>query len=129
SSYRFERGIDPTLPLRASLRAAQLILETAGGELYSGVTEAGSQAALAKTLSLRLARLNQLLGIDVPPAQAVDALKRLQLNPVHADSRITVSVPSWRADINIEADLIEEVARVIGYDKIPIRDEISIRLS
>src|SRR5262245_39696120 len=129
SSYRFERGIDPTLPLRASARAAQLILETGGGELLSGVAQAGAELAPTRTLSLRLSRLNQLLGISVAPEQAVNALQRLQLKPDLSDSLIAVTVPSWRADLNIEADLIEEVARVIGYDKIPIRDEISIRLT
>src|SRR5207302_9981964 len=63
SSYRFERGIDPLLPARASLRAAQLILETAGGELLSGIVEAGSGAITPKTVSLRLSKLQSLLGI------------------------------------------------------------------
>jgi phenylalanyl-tRNA synthetase beta chain len=129
SSYRFERGIDPTLPLRASLRAAQLILETAGGELLSGVAQAGAEAPTGKTLSLRMDRLTRLLGTDVAAATAVEALARLQLKPVLKDQTIEVTVPSWRADLNIEVDLIEEVARVVGYDKIPVRDEISIRLT
>jgi phenylalanyl-tRNA synthetase beta chain len=128
SSYRFERGIDPTLPLRASLRAAQLIVETAGGELLAGVAQAGAELAPTRSLSLRISRLNQLLGIDVDPQTAVDSLARLQLNPVLSDSLIAVTVPSWRADLRIEADLIEEVARVIGYDKIPIRDQIQIQV-
>src|SRR5450432_130066 len=129
SSYRFERGIDPTLPVRASLRAAQLILETAGGELLNGIVEAGLAPPPVKTISLRMSRLNQLLGTALPAAAAVEALTRLQLKPVLKDDRIDVTVPSWRADLNIEVDLIEEVARVIGYDKIPVRDEISIRLA
>jgi phenylalanyl-tRNA synthetase beta chain len=129
SSYRFERGIDPTLPARASLRAAQLMLETAGGELLAGMVEAGSGDVPPKKLSLRLARLNQLLGIDLPRDEAVDALRRLQLSPAVHDGQIEVTVPSWRLDLNIEADLIEEVARVIGYDRIPVRDEIPIRLT
>jgi phenylalanyl-tRNA synthetase beta chain len=113
SSYRFERGIDPTLPLRASLRAAQLILETAGGELLSGVAQAGAEAPTGKTLSLRMDRLTRLLGTDVAAATAVEALARLQLKPVLKDQTIEVTVPSWRADLNIEVDLIEEVARVV----------------
>jgi phenylalanyl-tRNA synthetase beta chain len=129
SSYRFERGIDPTLPLRASLRAAQLILETAGGELLSGVAQAGAEAAVGRKLTLRMDRLTRLLGTDVAAATAVEALSRLQLKPVLKEQSIEVTVPSWRADLNIEVDLIEEVARVVGYDNIPVRDEISIRLT
>ena len=129
SSYRFERGIDPALPERASRRAVQLILETAGGELLAGVVQDGAGAGPAKKLSLRLSRLNQLLGIDVHPQAAVDALARLGLTPAQRDGTIDVTVPTWRLDINIEADLIEEVARVIGYDKIPVRGEIAIRLT
>ena len=129
SSYRFERGIDPALTERASRRAAQLILETAGGELLRGVVEDGAGAGPPKKLSLRLGRLNQILGIDVPPQTAVDALARLGLSPAQREGSIDVSVPTWRLDLSIEADLIEEVARVMGYDKIPVRDEIAIRLT
>lgn len=129
SSYRFERGIDPTLPLRASIRAAQLILETAGGELLAGVAEAGADTYAPKKISLRLDRLSRLLGTDIAPASAVDALARLGLHPELGGSTIEVTSPSWRSDINIEVDLIEEVARVVGYDKIPVRDQILIRLT
>jgi len=129
SSYRFERGIDPTLPHRAGLRAAQLILQTAAGELAAGVAEAGQSGYEPKKLTLRLARLKQVLGIELPPAEVMDALRRLQLSPKPAGDAIEVSIPSWRLDLNIEVDLVEEVARVVGYDKVPVRDEISIRLT
>lgn len=129
SSYRFERGIDPALPLRASLRAAQLILQTAGGELLGGAVVAGAEHAAPKSLSLRLSRLKQLLGVELPVAGVIDALNRLGLSPAHRGETIDVTVPTRRLDLNIEADLIEEVARVIGYDKIPVRDEIAIRLT
>ena len=129
SSYRFERGIDPTLPERASLRAAQLILETAGGELLRGAVSAGSPGHEPKKLSLRLARLRQVLGVELPAGEVVDAFRRLGLSPTaHAD-RIDVTVPSYRLDLNIEVDLVEEAARVLGYDRVPVRDEISIRLT
>jgi phenylalanyl-tRNA synthetase beta chain len=129
SSYRFERGIDPTLPARASLRAAQLIIETAGGELFSGSVEAGGGAVAPKKLLLRMNKLQQVLGIAVSIDEAVDALRRLGLNPSVNGEAIDCSVPPRRLDLNIEVDLIEEVARVIGYARIPVRDEIAIRLT
>ncbi|HEV8603837.1 MAG TPA: phenylalanine--tRNA ligase subunit beta [Tepidisphaeraceae bacterium] len=129
SSYRFERQIDPTLAQRASLRAAQLILQTAGGELLSGLVSAGSSNYHPKKLTLRLPRLRQLLGTDFPTPQILDALTRLNLSPAQKGETIEVQIPSHRLDLNIEVDLIEEVARIIGYDQIPLRDEISIRLA
>jgi phenylalanyl-tRNA synthetase beta chain len=129
SSYRFERGIDPTLPERASLRAAQLILETAGGELLSGAVAAGAEGYQPKTVVLRLNQIKRILGIEASTDEVVAALERLQLSPRLDRDRVTVQVPSWRLDLNIETDLIEEVARVLGYERIPVRDEISIRLT
>src|SRR5450432_2589214 len=96
SSYRFERGIDPLLPVRASLRAAQLILETAGGELLSGIVEAGTSGHRPKSLSLRLTRLKQVLGIDLPADQVVDALRRDHLQPVLRGDQVECSIPSYR---------------------------------
>jgi phenylalanyl-tRNA synthetase beta chain len=129
SSYRFERGIDSTLPERASLRACQLILEIAGGELAGPIVSAGSSGYSPKQLWLRLSRLNQVLGVEFPTLQVIEALTRLRLNPVLRGERIDVTVPSYRLDIHQEIDLVEEVARVIGYDKIPVRDQIPIRLT
>jgi phenylalanyl-tRNA synthetase beta chain len=129
SSYRFERGIDPLLPERASLRAAQLILETAGGELLKGDVAAGSTGYAPRELTLRLEKLRRLLGVEFPTDQVIEALRRLNLSPVLLNNRIEVTIPSYRLDLNIEVDLVEEVARVIGYDKVPVRDEIAIRLA
>ena len=126
SSYRFERGIDPTLPERASRRAAQLILETAGGDLFAGMAGAGGVDATPRLLSMRLERMNRILGVEIPADEAAAALRRLQLSPQRSNGAITVTVPSWRLDLNLEIDLIEEVARVVGYARIPVRDSISI---
>ncbi len=129
SSYRFERQIDPTLPERASLRAAQLILETAGGQLLAGHAEAGSPNDSPRHLTLRLDKLHQVLGVNFPSQEVLEALTRLRFSPKLLDNRIEVTVPSSRLDVNIEVDLVEEVARVLGYHRIPIREEISIRIA
>ena len=128
SSYRFERGIDPTLPELASLRAAQLILEIAGGELLEGYVQAGNSGYVPKHLTLRLTKLKRVLGIDLDPAEVVAALQRVRCTPTLIGDQIDVIVPHWRLDINLEIDLVEEVARIIGYSRIPMRDEISVRL-
>ncbi|MGD0464481.1 MAG: phenylalanine--tRNA ligase subunit beta [Tepidisphaeraceae bacterium] len=128
SSYRFERGIDPALPVRASLRAAQLILETAGGQLAPGFVQVGSDQIKKKTISLRFSELRRILGVDLPAAEVRAAFDRLSLWPVIADDRVDVTVPTHRLDVNEEIDLVEEAARVLGYDRIPTREEISIHL-
>ena len=129
SSYRFERGIDPNLPERASLRAAQLILQTAGGQLLKGIVSAGTALPQPAKLSLRLSRLKEILGVELPAADVVAAFTRLSLSPKLSGDRIDVTVPSHRLDITQEIDLVEEAARVLGYDKIPTRQEISIRVT
>jgi phenylalanyl-tRNA synthetase beta chain len=129
SSYRFERGIEPNLPARASLRAADLISRLADGQLLSGAVETGEARVQPRKISLRLARLAALLGVELPSAQVMNALTRLRLSPVLHGGQIEVTVPSDRLDLNVEVDLIEEVARTIGYDKVPVRDEIAIRLT
>ena len=129
SSYRFERGIDPTLPHRASLRATQLIAEISGGTATGPLLEAGSSGYSPRKLWLRLTRLQQVLGVEFPAHQVVEAMHRLRLSPVLQGERIDVTVPSYRLDLNYEIDLIEEAARVIGYQHIPTREEISLRVA
>jgi phenylalanyl-tRNA synthetase beta chain len=129
SSYRYERGIDPTLPERASRRAVELIVQTAGGKVAGPLLSAGSSGYSPKSLWLRLSRLQQVLGVEFPAHQVVEALDRLHLSPVLRGERIDVTVPSYRLDLTQEIDLVEETARVIGYQHIPTRDQISIRVA
>lgn len=132
SSYRFERGLDPNLQRRASLRACRLILELAGGTLVEGESAVGRGEVGAKKLSLRLEKLKRVLGYDIPRDAVVDALARLRMSPVaegESGGVVWVAVPPDRLDVNIEVDLIEEVARVYGYGKIPEKQAIEIRLT
>ncbi len=128
SSYRFERGIPKTLPPQASARAARLIVETAGGQIVGPMVAAGDATPENRQLVLRIARLRALLGVDWEVDRIVDALHRLGLQPAREAESVRVTVPPWRMDLSIEADLIEEVARVVGYEQIPVRDELTLRV-
>ncbi|HMC10692.1 MAG TPA: phenylalanine--tRNA ligase subunit beta [Pirellulaceae bacterium] len=122
SSYRFERGIDRQGLDWASRRCAQLILELAGGEICSGSVFAGvASVGGREPIMLRLSQISRILGIEIPKAEVVQILKALGLAEATAHFAGTISMvpPSWRRDLTREIDLIEEVARIHGYEKIP----------
>jgi phenylalanyl-tRNA synthetase beta chain len=120
SSYRFERGIDPEMIDWASRRCCELILKHAGGELVEGVVDVGQPPAKRQPITLRLSQLNRMLGIDVPADVVRRILTTLGCAEQTANATQVIAVPpSWRRDLEREIDLIEEVARVHGYDKIP----------
>ncbi|HEY5915442.1 MAG TPA: phenylalanine--tRNA ligase subunit beta, partial [Verrucomicrobiae bacterium] len=130
SSYRFERGADLGISDWASRRAVQLIIETAGGALATGVVDAYPKPAEPKHVLLRHHKVKDLLGIDLSPEQIEGYLAQLDLTvvgrkprPVGAGPGVaepaTVRIPSFRVDLKRETDLIEEVARLYGVDRIP----------
>jgi phenylalanyl-tRNA synthetase beta chain len=120
SSYRFERGADVGICDGASQRAAQLILETAGGQLAGGVVDAYPKPAEPKQLSLHFAKSKDLLGIGISHAEQISYLTKLGLTIARQEpGECTFSLPSWRVDLKREVDLIEEVGRLFGVDKIP----------
>ncbi len=121
SSYRFERGVDPALVKPASARAKELILAD-GGEDASGLVEANTLGSKkAKPVTLRVARVEALLGMKVSQARILGILKSLCI-PAKASGKekIIVSPDTFRRDITEEANLIEEVLRIEGFDKIPV---------
>jgi phenylalanyl-tRNA synthetase beta chain len=122
SAHRFERGVDPALQRLAIERATGLILEIAGGRPGPAV-EARDDAHLpgASRVELRLARLNRVLGADLDGESVASILERLGMRVDRQEDRFEVVAPTARRDIEIEADLIEEVARIHGYDRLPIR--------
>jgi len=130
SSYRFERGGDVGICDWASRRAAQLILETAGGTLAQGVVDAFPAPSKPKQITLRHHKVKEILGIDLAPAEVESFLGALEVlptsrkpQPVGAENLppapVTYSVPTFRVDLKREIDLIEEIARLYGVDKIP----------
>jgi len=120
SSHRFERGVDPELPRAAIERATALLLDIVGGEA-GPISETLSKADLPqeKVITLRADRIKRVLGIAIDSAQVEDQLTRLGLNIVAEGASWQVTVPSFRFDLAIEVDLIEELGRLYGYDKLP----------
>lgn len=126
ASFRFERIVDIERIDWASQRTAQLIVQLAGGRIAKGLVDAYPRRPQTRQVAMRLSRLNKLLGIDVPPEAAMKILAALQFEPRLDDGTIHCVSPTWRSDIQREVDLIEEVARVYGYDKVPTRRRIQI---
>ena len=120
ASHRFERGVDPQGQVQAVERATELLLEIAGGE-PGPLLLAEDPASIPRNqpVELRLARLNAIIGCDIPRETAESILKRLGMDVSWSEDRWTVTAPSARFDIEIEEDLIEEVARIYGYNEIP----------
>jgi phenylalanyl-tRNA synthetase beta chain len=130
SSYRFERGIDVEAVDRASARAARLIVEVAGGKIAPGIIDVWAQKRPAKTLELRFAELNRVFGAAVPKDVATKTLVALGGTiSSEAPDRVAVTVPSWRrGDLEREIDLIEEVARIYGFNHVPDITAMSARV-
>jgi phenylalanyl-tRNA synthetase beta chain len=129
SSYRFERGVHPSGIDAAADRLAALILETAGGTLHEGAVEAGAPLPPARTVSVRPSRVRALLGTDVPLEEIVRALDTLGFAPVVRGDAIDCTVPARRIDVEREVDLVEEVCRIHGLDRIPMKDALAVRVA
>ena len=119
SSYRFERDVDQGSVLNASRRAAALIAELTGGEVLEGVLEAGKLDVSARSVSVDGTLVRRVLGIDVDGSEVASILRGLDLQATMAAGSATVSVPSFRPDLQRPIDLVEEIGRVHGLDKIP----------
>ena len=125
SSYRFERGVDFGMILAASARAQEMIKDIAGGRLQGTVTDAGGKILKEEEIVLSLDEIPRVLGIDIKNATIVDFFKRLNLKPLKKPkNKVLVRVPSYRQDLRSAIDLIEEIARLYGYDKIPSKNPI-----
>ena len=129
ASFRFERIVDIEKIDWASKRTAQLITQLAGGKVAKGVVDIYPGKREQKKVTMRLSRLNKLLGIEVPSDEVAKIFSRLSFQPQRKDDLLVCLVPSWRSDIYREVDLIEEVARVYGYCQIPTESKISIEVT
>ncbi|MBI0274965.1 phenylalanine--tRNA ligase subunit beta [Hafnia alvei] len=120
ASHRYERGVDPALQAAAMERATRLLIDICGGQA-GPVIDVTNEATLPKraTITLRREKLDRLIGHHVEDAQVTDILERLGCKVSFANDTWQAVAPSWRFDMEIEEDLVEEVARVYGYNNIP----------
>ena len=122
ASYRFERGVDPQMILTASRRATELICKVAGAKSAATIAVAGELPPDPPDVSLRYERLDQLVGIHIQPTTADAILTRFGLAKSDSVSRPHWKIPSYRRDLQREVDLIEEIIRAHGIEKIPSAD-------
>ncbi|MBI4755408.1 MAG: phenylalanine--tRNA ligase subunit beta [Betaproteobacteria bacterium] len=120
ASHRFERGVDFLLAREAIERATQLVLEICGG-VPGPVTDATAQLPARRPVRLRTSRVERVLGLAVSDGEIQGLLSRLQMSASPLEGGFEVLPPSFRFDISIEEDLIEEIARLHGYDNVPAR--------
>ncbi len=121
SSQRFQRGADPEMAAYALDRAAELIQDLASAKIAHGVIDHYPTPFVPREVTLRYARTYRLLGVDVPPEEQRDYLERLEFEILdHNDTEVNVRVPLRRHDVSMEADLIEEIARLYSFDNIPV---------
>ncbi|NQT20803.1 MAG: phenylalanine--tRNA ligase subunit beta [Planctomycetes bacterium] len=130
SSYRFERGVDPVGAEWASRRAVAMIAEICGGKVAEGLIDANTISLEPKKLSLRISQLRRILGIDIPAHDAAEILRLLEFDVLSAsDVLIEAAVPTFRAgDVSREIDLVEEVGRIYGFDRVPLESAMTVEV-
>lgn len=119
ASSRFEKGVDPVACLRAADRAARLLLELGAGEVAPGAVDSYPVRSVPKTVVLKPGRVEHVLGVEVPGQEIVSILRSLEFTVNDSGGELLVTVPSHRQDVFLEEDLIEEIARMHGYNRIP----------
>ena len=130
ASYRFERGTDPINTMRAAERAASLIAELGEGKIADGSIDVYPNKINNIEVTLRIKRIERILGYVIPDENITQILEKLGIGIISRnDSELKLSVPPFRPDIEREIDIIEEVARIYGYDNIPVIEKISSSLS
>ncbi len=130
AAIRFEKGVDPNNTLYALKRAALLICEFTGGQIASQIVDIYPQKIEKPIVSLRFARVNKLIGVAIPPAEVKQILVALEMDIIEeTEEGLKVAVGTNRADVLREIDLIEEVLRIYGFNKVPISQSLKSAIS
>ncbi|MBO5686627.1 MAG: phenylalanine--tRNA ligase subunit beta [Alistipes sp.] len=130
ASFRFERGIDPNIQVYALKRAALLMRELAGGKISSEITDLNPTPAQDFVFDLSLDRVNSLIGKEIPEQTVRTILDALEVKITKEEGRtLTVAVPPYRVDVQREADLVEDILRIYGYNNVEIPQAVHSTLS
>jgi len=125
AAYRFERGVDINIIQHAAKRAAQMIIELAGGYIADVMVDEYPNKHEDTIIQLRIQRANDLLGISLDTSKARTSLEAIGCKVIDQSEKVLhVMSPSWRIDIHEEIDLIEELARIVGYDNLPMNTDV-----
>ncbi len=129
ASFRFERGADPEITIYALKRAAMLIKEMAGGEISSDVQDVYPERVMPVEIDLSYVRVRKLIGKDIPAAAIKNILESLDFRIIHeAGQEVRIAVPVYRVDVTREADVVEEVLRIYGYNNVGVPGKMASSL-
>lgn len=120
ASARFEKGVDPNIALNAVNRACQLIEELGAGKIVKGVIDIYPNPLEKKSLKVRTRRINDFLGTKLSPEEIADILRKLEIEVTQEEQDLLLAIPTFRQDITEEIDIVEEVARIYGYNRIDV---------
>jgi len=130
AATRFEKGTDPNGTIYALKRAAMLIREICGGKISSEIIDVYPEPVKEKIISLSWEKLNRVAGIEIPRSEAKNILQSLQFTILSEDeSQISVAAPTFKTDVTMAEDVIEEIVRIYGMEKIPVPDAVRSSLS
>lgn len=130
ASFRFERGVDPNITIYALKRAALLIKELAGGKISSDVVDVYPNPVKDFEVKLRLSQVKRLIGEEIPKEKIINILEGLEIKVVNQTEReLELRVPPYRVDVKREADVIEEILRIYGYNTVSISETVNSTLA
>ena len=129
ASFRFERGTDPNMPILALKRAALLIKEIAGGEISSEVYDVYPEPVKDFEISVNIERIQKLIGQAIPKEEIITILEALEIKVEEDGDNLKLTVPPYRVDVKREADIVEEILRIYGYNKIQVPEDLHSSLS